>query len=176
MSEVGCTICHEGQGSATDFKWASHSPTSPVEGTRWKHDYGWFNNHHWIFPMNPKRFAESSCLKCHHDVAELEPSERFPDPPAPKLMAGFNLIRAVRLLRLPRDQRLRRPNRRIGPDLRAEPNYSAAAQALLAGSDLTDAEARWPSEVVHHPDDDRLAAAAGIDPHGRGRPGQRALG
>ena len=42
--------------------------------------------------MYPKRFAESLCLKCHHDVTELEPSERFPDPPAPKLMEGFRLI------------------------------------------------------------------------------------
>lgn len=27
--EMGCTICHDGQGSATDFKWASHTPNDP---------------------------------------------------------------------------------------------------------------------------------------------------
>ena len=39
--------------------------------------------------MPAKRFAESTCLKCHHGVTELMPSERFPDPPAPKLMKGW---------------------------------------------------------------------------------------
>ena len=108
MHEIGCTICHEGQGSATDFKWASHTPNDRRQADEWKRKHGWFNNHHWIFPMNPKRFAESSCLKCHHDVVELEPSERFPDPPAPKLMDGYDTDSPVRLLRLPRNQRLRR--------------------------------------------------------------------
>ena len=39
--------------------------------------------------MTPERFIESNCLKCHHEVVELEPSERFPEPPAPKLVAGL---------------------------------------------------------------------------------------
>ena len=159
MAEVGCTICHDGQGSATEFKWASHSPTSPVEGTRWKHEYGWFNNHHWIFPMNPQRFAESSCLKCHHDVVELEPSERFPDPPAPKLMAGFNLIRENGCYGCHEINGYDGPNRRIGPDMRVEPNYSAAAQALLAGGDLSTTEKTMAERVVYHPDDDRARRA-----------------
>ncbi len=45
--------------------------------------------------MYPNRFSESLCLKCHHDVVELQPSEQFPDPPAPKLVDGFNLIKDV---------------------------------------------------------------------------------
>ena len=66
LSDLACTICHEGQGSATAFKWASHTPNSPEQGEQWAREYGWFNNHHWSFPMFPKRFAESACLKCHH--------------------------------------------------------------------------------------------------------------
>src|SRR5262249_11529257 len=31
MQDIGCTICHDGQGSATAFKWASHSPNDPFE-------------------------------------------------------------------------------------------------------------------------------------------------
>jgi hypothetical protein len=153
--EVGCTICHEGQGSATDFKWASHSPDSPGEASRWKHDHGWFDNHHWIFPMNPKRFAESSCLKCHHDVAELEPSERFPDPPAPQLMAGYDLIRQYGCYGCHEINGFDGPSRRIGPDLRSEPNYSAAAQALLAGGDLNAEEKSLAEKIVYQPEDDR---------------------
>ena len=108
MADVGCTICHEGQGSATAFNGLRTRRTLPNQADKWKNEHGWFNNHHWIFPMSPTRFAESSCLKCHHEVTELEPSERFPDPPAPKLMAGLQPDPPVRLFRLPRDQRLRR--------------------------------------------------------------------
>ena len=71
LSVFGCSICHEGQGSATEFKWVSHSPNSPEQQKEWSREYGWFNNHHWIYPMYPDRFSESSCLKCHHEVVEL---------------------------------------------------------------------------------------------------------
>ena len=98
MAEIGCTICHEGQGSATDFKYASHTPSDPRQADDWKRDHGWYNNHHWIFPMNPQRFAESSCLKCHHEVVELEKSERFPDPPRkPAAPAGGGQVEILRL-------------------------------------------------------------------------------
>ena len=33
--DMGCTICHDGQGSATDFKWASHTPNDAAAGHRW---------------------------------------------------------------------------------------------------------------------------------------------
>ena len=63
LGDVGCTICHEGQGSGTEFKWASHTPNDPTKGTKWRRKYGWFNNHHWSFPMNPRRFAERRSLR-----------------------------------------------------------------------------------------------------------------
>ncbi len=34
--DIGCTICHEGQGSATAFKWASHTPNTPAEADEWR--------------------------------------------------------------------------------------------------------------------------------------------
>ena len=105
LAVFGCTVCHEGQGSGTEFKWTSHSPNSPEQAEEWRKERGWFNNHHWIYPMYSKRFAESSCLKCHHDVNELEASDRFPQAPAPKLTKGYHLIERYGLLRMPRDQR-----------------------------------------------------------------------
>ena len=80
--------------------------------------------------MYPKRFAESLCLKCHHEVTELEPSERFPDPPAPKLTEGFRLIQQFGCFGCHEINGFDGPNKRIGPDLRTEPNYAAAAEAL----------------------------------------------
>jgi cytochrome c2 len=155
LDDVGCTICHEGQGSATDFKWASHSANSPLQGEEWRRDYGWFANHHWIFPMNPKRFAESSCLKCHHEVVDLEASERFPEPPAPKLLAGYDLIRNYGCYGCHEINGFDGPTKRIGPDLRTEPNYSAAAQALLATGQLKGDQLSLAETLVQHPDDEK---------------------
>lgn len=136
FATVGCTICHDGQGSATAFKWASHSPNSVEQLQQWTKKYGWFYNHHWIFPMMPKRFSESLCLKCHHDVVELLPSERFPEPPAPKLMQGYNLVREYGCFGCHEIKGYDSPTRSIGPDMRLEPGYTPAALALYADPEL----------------------------------------
>jgi hypothetical protein len=146
MGTFGCTICHDGQGSATSFKWASHTPDDPDEDheqyKRWAREHGWFDNHHWIYPMYPKRFAEAACLKCHHDVTELEVSERFPEPPAPKVTHGYHLIRKYGCYGCHEVNGFDGPDRRVGPDLRTEPNYFAAALQLghLLPDRLTDLE------------------------------------
>lgn len=124
-AQFGCTVCHEGQGSATAFEWASHTPNDLDARRRWKQQYGWFDNPHWDFPMYPKRFAESLCLKCHHRVVDLEPSERFPDPPAPKLLEGYRLIRTYGCYGCHEIDGFSRSGRRVAPDLRLEPDYAA---------------------------------------------------
>jgi cytochrome c551/c552 len=130
MSTFACTICHEGQGSATEFKWASHSPNTQTQAYEWATDPNlkWFNNHHWIYPMYPARFMEATCLKCHHDVVELEPSDKFPDAPAPKLMHGYHLIRKYGCYGCHEVNGFDGPTKRVGPDLRLEPNFFAVAQ------------------------------------------------
>jgi cytochrome c2 len=153
MQDMGCTICHEGQGSGTSFKWVSHSPNDPQQQQEWKRKYGWFDNHHWIFPMMPDRHAESMCMKCHHEVESLYPSERFPEAPAPKLTAGYDLFRTQGCYGCHEVNGYDGPSRRIGPDLRTEPNYSAAAQALLATDELTDDERDLAAKVVYIPED-----------------------
>ena len=129
MSTFGCTSCHEGQGNATEFKWVSHTPNTLNERSRWMDEYGWFNNHHWIYPMYPARFAESGCLKCHHHVTELASSERFPEAPAPKVTRGHHLILKYGCFGC-HEINGYSGDERIGPDMRLEPNYSAAALAL----------------------------------------------
>jgi cytochrome c551/c552 len=154
LQDIGCTICHDGQGSGTAFKWSSHSPNDPFQADRWKKQYGWFDNHHWIYPMYPKRFADSLCLKCHHDVVELEKSERFPDPPAPKLVEGFHLIEEYGCFGCHEINGFDGPTRRVGPDLRTEPNYAAAAQALAATGALNDQQKQWANELTVQPTND----------------------
>lgn len=152
MGDVGCTVCHDGQGSATQFKFASHTPNSPHQEHHWVKEHGWFNNHHWIFPMYPKRFAESTCLKCHHEVTELEPSERFPDPPAAKLVQGYQLIRRYGCYGCHEINGFNGPDKRVGPDLRTEPTIFAAAQQLLADPTLPADLRPLAQQVSEHPE------------------------
>jgi hypothetical protein len=151
----GCTICHEGQGSATSFKWASHTPNSPKQGHEWHDEYGWFDNHHWIYPMLSQRFEESSCLKCHHQVVDLEPSERFPEPPAPKLVEGYHTIREYGCYGCHEINGWSGPDERIGPDMRLAPNFHEVAEALLDDpglAELAPTARRLVEEVRSGPD------------------------
>jgi cbb3-type cytochrome oxidase cytochrome c subunit len=84
INGFGCTICHGGQGSGTDFTYASHTPSSPEEEERWRKTYDWREIHHWDFPMLPTQFIESSCVKCHHQITDI--------PQAKHLQAGYQRI------------------------------------------------------------------------------------
>ena len=155
MQTFGCTVCHQGQGSATSFKWASHTPNTPKQGHEWHDEHGWFNNHHWIFPMLPQRFEESSCLKCHHQVVDLEPSERFPEPPAPKLVEGYHVIRQYGCYGCHEINGWSGPEKRIGPDMRLAPNFHEVAEALAVDPGLAsmgDTMARLVEDVRSSPD------------------------
>ena len=159
MTDIGCTVCHEGQGSGTSFNYASHTPDSLEQEHQWWRDYGWFNNHHWIFPMHPARFAESGCLKCHHEVVELNASDRFPETPAPKLLAGHNLIKAYGCFGCHEINGYKSPTERIGPDLRLEPNYFAAAAQLAHDASfqkLPEETQSLARQLVQHPYDDAI--------------------
>ena len=152
-ADFGCTICHDGQGSATQFKFASHTPNDPDQRRRWKKEHGWFLNQHWDFPMMPQRFAESRCLKCHHNVSDLEPSERFKQPPAPKLMAGYHLVRENGCFGCHEIKGLSASGRSIGPDMRLEPNFSEAAMQLQADPALDDDQRKLAAAVAKRPED-----------------------
>ena len=161
-----CSSCHEGQGSATQFKWASHTPNDAEQRKDWSRKYGWFDNGHWIFPMYPRRFAESACLKCHHNVVELEPSERYPDPPAPKVTHGYHLLRKYGCYGCHEITGFDGPTRRVGPDMRLEPNFFAAAEEIKAQLQLTKSgdstaydqlsanEKGWLDTLIEHPEQD----------------------
>ncbi len=153
LPEFGCTICHEGQGSATEFKFASHSPNDPDQRARWRKEHGWFWNHDWDFPMRPKRFLQSNCLRCHHEVADLEPGTRFADPPAPKLLEGYHLVRQLGCFGCHELNGFGEAGQRIGPDMRLEPNDHEAALGLLADPGLDPEQRRLAGQVAAQPDD-----------------------
>src|SRR6266545_12107 len=116
--KFGCTSCHAGQGSGTEFKWASHTPNDSKQLKEWKKNLGWESIHFWDFPMLPKRFVEASCLKCHHQVTDLITSGNRQE--APKLFRGYNLIRENGCFgchEIPG----KKNGVPIGPDMRLEP-------------------------------------------------------
>ncbi len=47
MQQFGCTICHSGQGSATEFVLASHAPADHHQEHEWEKNYEWKSNHYW---------------------------------------------------------------------------------------------------------------------------------
>jgi cbb3-type cytochrome oxidase cytochrome c subunit len=138
MQSFGCTVCHEGQGSATSFAWAAHTPNDPESRRQWAAKHDWSANPHWDFPMLPRRFAESLCLKCHHQVLDLEPSERFADPPAPQLLAGYHLVRRLGCFACHEINGYDDAARQVAPDLRLEPDRYA--QHGTAGAQGTNAQ------------------------------------
>ncbi len=159
-SEFGCTICHDGQGSATAFRWASHTPDNPPEKLRWRKELDWSANPHWDFPMRPARFAQSSCLKCHHQVLDLDRSDHFPEAPAPKLVAGFDLIRGNGCFGCHEIRGTDDQGQTVGPDLRPAPPYAEAASRLLSADlapvgHMTEAGRELARRILAEPENPR---------------------
>jgi cytochrome c2 len=132
QKDIGCTICHDGQGSGTSFAWTSHTPDDAAQQDKWAEKLGWFDNHHWIFPMKPARFVESNCLKCHHQKGPLEPSERFPEPPAPTLVEGWSIVEDFGCFGCHEVNGYDSPKVTVGPDVRLEPAFHEAAAQVRA--------------------------------------------
>lgn len=124
INNFGCTVCHRGQGSATEFNNASHTPNSFLQTEQWIKPKGedgghnYHSNHYWDFPMLPSRFTESSCLQCHHEVNDLIQEET--KETAPKLLEGYRLVRDNGCFGC-HDIAGKKAGREVGPDLRAEP-------------------------------------------------------
>jgi cbb3-type cytochrome oxidase cytochrome c subunit len=66
----GCTVCHNGDGHATDFTRAAHTPRDDEQKHHWEEKYDWHKLKYQDFPMPPRKYIYFSCLKCHpHDHA-----------------------------------------------------------------------------------------------------------
>ncbi|HQZ63560.1 MAG TPA: c-type cytochrome, partial [Planctomycetaceae bacterium] len=119
VAKFGCTICHDGQGSGTSFGNAEHTPNDPHLAYEWHEEYGYHANHFWEYPMQPSRFAESTCIKCHHGVTELGINPKF-GPSAPKVFKGYQLIQKYGCFGC-HEIHGNDGGVAIGPDLRVEP-------------------------------------------------------
>lgn len=68
VSKYGCTVCHRGQGAATNFREAKASDV------------------HWDYPLLPARFTQASCGTCHAADSLLMATH------APRLAEGRRLF------------------------------------------------------------------------------------
>jgi mono/diheme cytochrome c family protein len=127
--KMGCTICHAGQGSGTEFRLAAHTPDNPEERVRWTKRQGWEASHFWDFPMLPRRFVEASCLKCHHqvmdmltewDTVEIRAGKPV-EAPGSKVIRGYNLVREFGCFGC-HEIAGNKGGRSVGPDMRLEPS------------------------------------------------------
>ncbi|MCH2364685.1 MAG: c-type cytochrome, partial [Planctomycetes bacterium] len=75
--ETGCTTCHYGDGHATEFTIAAHTPAGEEQRKEWEGKYHWHLKHHEEHPMLPAGFTSSSCTKCHNDQWEIEGADRL---------------------------------------------------------------------------------------------------
>lgn len=130
VSDFGCTICHEGQGSGTSFGNAEHTPNDPHVQHEWEEEYGFHANHFWEYPMLPERLREASCIKCHHDVVELGVHPEF-GASAPKVTRGFQLIQKYGCFGC-HEIHGYDGGVAIGPDMRLEPQTQAEVDAIEA--------------------------------------------
>jgi mono/diheme cytochrome c family protein len=131
--KFGCTICHAGQGSATDFSLAAHTPNNPVQRADWEKADGWEPTHDWEFPMLPARFVESGCVKCHHQMTDL--IRQGSKEEAPRVLRGYDLVKEYGCFGCHEISGLK-SGKEVGPDLRLEPtpaleSLSAEEQAKI---------------------------------------------
>jgi mono/diheme cytochrome c family protein len=146
--KFGCTVCHAGQGSATDFLNAAHMANDAAQKGKWIDRYKWTPSHFWDFPMLPERFIESSCLKCHRQVTDLADEARRLDirdgkpasGPGAKLFQGYLLVRESGCFGCHEIAGIK-GSQEVGPDLRLEPSppleaYTPAEQAKMLSDPL----------------------------------------
>lgn len=126
IATFGCTVCHDGAGSATSFLNAQHGANDPVTEHKWEQKHGHYYNHFWEYPMFPARLRDAACVKCHHDVIELGVNEKF-GATAPKAYEGWTLISQMGCFGC-HEINGYEGKRRIGPDIRLEPSEEEAAK------------------------------------------------
>jgi len=73
--KFGCVICHGGQGIATTFLGAAHTPKDEAQKAEWKKKYGWKPTEHWDRPMLAPPYIQASCAKCHGNFESLPGTE-----------------------------------------------------------------------------------------------------
>lgn len=88
VETLGCTVCHNGRPSATEFYQTGHVPDSHAKAEAWDRKHLHHSEHYeewWNRPMLPTKHTQAACMKCHEDAWELDGADT--------LMRGKRLYR-----------------------------------------------------------------------------------
>ncbi len=77
VEQIGCTVCHEGRGSSTDFIRSAHTPRNEEQKKEWQRKYGWHEMHHVIEKMIPLQYTEGKCRTCHKETEYVPKAEKL---------------------------------------------------------------------------------------------------
>ncbi len=146
--KFGCTICHAGDGSGTSFQHSEHTPNDPASAHEWEGQFAWHSNHFWEYPMSPRRFVESGCIRCHHSVTELGVNAEY-GASAPKVYEGFRLISQYGCFGC-HEINGYDGTTPIGPDLRLEPQTEEEAAKLAADPNVVPGTMRKVGPSLRH--------------------------
>lgn len=100
---------------------------------QWKRDYGWeeIEYHIWEFPMNELRFVESSCMRCHQQILDIEKE-------APVLSRGRLMFTELGCVDC-------HPTEQLGSPLRTEPGLPDVVQV---GPNLTHVKDKLDEDMI----------------------------
>ena len=69
MKEIGCTVCHGGEGHrVNDFNTSAHTPRDDKQKAEWVEKYNWHEPHKVPQPMLKVGQTEAACIKCHTET------------------------------------------------------------------------------------------------------------
>lgn len=163
LPEFGCTICHEGQGPATEFVHAAHFPTSAAQARQWQDAYSWHPEESSPYPMTPGPFLQRSCVACHRHVFDLAETGDPVRPAAGRLLEGR---RAFERYGCYGCHDVTDPNspHPSDPDILREPPYRGAALQLLTLDSLPQSVRQAAVAYVQGVEDENLRQnlAAGV--------------
>ena len=77
IDKIGCTVCHEGRGTSTDFIRAAHTPRNEEQKKEWEKKYHWAEEHHTIEKMIPLQYTEGKCRVCHKSTEYVPRAEKL---------------------------------------------------------------------------------------------------
>ena len=130
LQKYGCTICHDGQGSGTSFKDASHTANNPHEYEVWHQKHHYDSNHFWEYPDAAGAAARIDLHQVPSLGRRIGCSSEVRGQ-RPKLYKGYNLIKEYGCFGCHEIQGFD-GTRPIGPDLRLEPSTEAEAAKIAA--------------------------------------------
>ncbi|NMC20986.1 MAG: hypothetical protein GYA33_11255, partial [Thermogutta sp.] len=155
IEEFGCTICHEGQGAATEFVHTAHFPKSAAQARQWQDEHSWHPEESSRYPMTGNPLLQRSCLACHRRVFDLAETGDPVRPAAERLLEGRRAFERYGCFGCHDVTDAESPHP-SDPDILREPAYRGAASQLLTLDALPQSVRQAAIAYLKGSEDERL--------------------